>query len=91
MPRKQPAAAPAAAPAANATRSASPNAGKKRVRVNRADYKYAVWVGNGRSPKFFANSKDEIHEKLKQFRSSQRDNVTIGELKQAVAETVLKF
>jgi hypothetical protein len=89
MPRKQPAAAPAAAPAA--TRSPAPNAGKKRQRVNRADFKWAVWVGNGRSPKLFAKNKDEVTEFLKGVKPSALNNVTVGELKQVACKVSADF
>lgn len=92
MPRKSPAAAaPAAAPAASATRTPSPNAGKKRQRVNRAEFKYAVWVGNGRSPKLFAKNKDEVQEFLKGVKPSALNNVTVGELKQVSCKVSADF
>jgi hypothetical protein len=83
MPRKQPAAAPAAAPAAG-----SP---KKRQRVNRAEFKWAVWVGNGRSPKLFAKNKDEVTEFLKGVKPSALNNVTVGELKQVAVKVAADF
>ena len=84
MPRKQPASAPAAA---------APAAGgpKKRQRVNRAEFKWAVWVGNGRSPKLFAKNKDEVTEFLKGVKPSALNNVTVGELKQVAVKVAADF
>jgi hypothetical protein len=85
MPRKA-AAAPAAASAAPAATAAPAASNKKKSRVNRSEFKYAVWVGNGVRPHSFCKTKEEVNGVLTTVKSSKLSNVTVGTLQQVATK-----
>lgn len=79
-------AAPAAAPVAPPAATAAGRATGTRQKIDRNKFKFAVWVGSGARPKFWANSLAEINAQLATLEPGKIGNVHVGELRAAKTE-----